>query len=382
MTMNKKFLTIILALLCVLGIGIYIYENNRPVTPDEQVVIELRDCRIMHEDRFGGVYIDMSIDDFNKLGFEYGDSIDLVFSNGYELKDIPYYNGYYVDEGDPLLVAYPGYPYIRAGFNYGDDLWVVSGVSETDTATITLNQAKKYLDNQIARDIQYSDEQGDQSDVEFGNFRNAVVGNLKEGILYRSASPVDNQHKRAAVVDRLIASAGVNFIINLSDSAEELVEHINKDDFNSPYFLSLYEQGKVIPLAMSASYKTADFNEKLVRGLTAASENEGPYLVHCVEGKDRTGYVCMILEALAGASYDEIITDYMITYYNYYNIDLEHDPVRYDLIKNKNIDTMLEYVTGTKAIDKVDLKKAVEEFLINIGMDENAIETLEYKLTN
>ena len=42
----------------------------------------------------------ISIDDFNKLGFEYGDSVNVSFTNGYELTDIPYYNGYYVDEID------------------------------------------------------------------------------------------------------------------------------------------------------------------------------------------------------------------------------------------------------------------------------------------
>lgn len=378
----KKYLSIILiVLLCILGV--VVYENNRPVTPDQQEdILEIRDRTIMHEEKFGGVYIDITIADFNALGFSFGDSVDLTFTNGYVLEDIPYYNGYYVDEGDPLLVGYPGYPYIRAGFNYGDDLWVVAGVSENDKATVTLREAAKYLDVQQARDIEYTDEQGTMSDEKFGNFRSVQVGNLKEGILCRSASPVDNQHKRAAVVDRLIAQAGVNFIINLSDGAEELVEHINKEDFNSPYFLSLYESNRVIPLDMSASYKTDDFNEKLVRGLTAASENEGPYLVHCVEGKDRTGYVCMIIEALAGASYDEIADDYMITYDNYYDINMQSDPARYVIIREKNINLMLEYVTGTADYKKINLEDAITSFLESKGMSSEAIQTLKDKLTN
>lgn len=34
--------------------------------------------------------------------------------------------------------------------------------------------------------------------------------------------------------------------------------------------------------------------------------SQGPVYIHCTEGKERTGFVCVLLEALAGASYDEI----------------------------------------------------------------------------
>ena len=85
-------------------------------------------CAILHEPEFGGVYIEIPIDEFNALGFEYGDSVKVVFSNGYTLEDIPYYNGYYVDAGEPLLIAYPGYDYIKAAINYGEDLWDKGGL--------------------------------------------------------------------------------------------------------------------------------------------------------------------------------------------------------------------------------------------------------------
>lgn len=377
----KKYILIILTVLIAVSCVIYYgNNNNKPVDPEEEVIED--GYEIEHEERFGGVYIKISIDDFNELGYEYGDSVDISFSNGYEMTDIPYYNGYYVDEGEPLLVAYPGYPYIKVTLNYGDDLWYLAELEEGDKATVELREKGTYLDNQKARDIHYSDEQGDKSDAEFGNFRNVKVGNMKDNILYRSASPVDNQHKRAACVDRQIAEVGVNYIINLSDSPEDLVTHINKDDFNSPYFLSLYEKGNVVALGMSASYKTKDFNQKLIKGLTAASEHEGPYLVHCVEGKDRTGYVCMLLEALAGASYQEIVDDYMITYDNYYDINEESDPERYRLIKEKNIDIMYEHINGKKLYGIPDLQAETKQFLMDEGMSEEAVDKLISRLSD
>ena len=360
--------------------------------------LELKDKAITHETKFGGIYIMMTIDDFNNEGFKYGDSIDISFTNGYELKDLPYYNGYYTDTGEPLLVGYPGYPYIRAGINNGDDLFNIAKVTENDKATIKINKAGKYLDIQEALDIHYTDTQGDMSDVKFGNFRVCNVGNLKDNILYRSASPVDNQHNRASVVDRLINNK-VNTILNLSDNDSELTEHFTKTDFNSPYAKSLYDNGNIIALSMNMNFrlssgeedeapklftefKDSTFSGKLIQGLRFALDNDGPYLVHCVEGKDRTGFVIMIFEALANATYDEIVNDYMITYDNYYDINQESDLSKYNVIKSKNIDVMLKTVIND---DSVDIKTAnygyyVEQYLISKGMNQTEITNLKNKL--
>ena len=376
--MRKKLAAVLILLCLVCGFFVYRYLDKKG--KDDKTAPVLTDCALIYDTNFGGAYADITIDDFNALGFRFGDSIDMDFSNGYALHDIPYYNGYYVDEGDPLLVGYPGYPHVKMGFNYGDDMWKVGGFTDDTTVTITLNEAEKYLTVQETRNISYSDEQGDQSDEVFGNYRVVHAGSLKDTLI-RSASPCDNQHKRAAVVDRLISSSKVNFIINLSDNTEDILEHIAKDDFDSPYFLSLYEQEKVIPLGLTASYKTEDFIGKLINGLSMAAENDPPYLVHCVEGKDRTGYVCMLLEALAGASYQEIIDDYMITYDNYYGITREKEPDKYDLIKEKNIDMMLSYICGGKDYMTANLRKSAEDYLAASGMPEETVDKLEKRLT-
>lgn len=43
-----------------------------------------------------------------------------------------------------------------------------------------------------------------KSDIIFANFRNVQVGNLKQNILYRGASPIDNSFNRAKYADELI----------------------------------------------------------------------------------------------------------------------------------------------------------------------------------
>ena len=346
----------------------------------------IKNYKILHDDKFGGIYIDISIDDFNKLGFAYGDSLNIKLSNGYTLSDLPYYNGYYVDTGEKLVVSYPGYKYVKVGINYGDDLWKIANVDENTTITVTLAQKEKYIKEQLVRDIHYSDEQGNQADEEFANFRNVNVGRIKENVFFRGASPCNNEHKRAAVVDKLIKEKNINYIVNLSDSDEEINEFIFSNDFNSPYFLSLYNDNKVVALSMSMQFKADDFSEKLIQGLNNLSQSDGPFLIHCVEGKDRTGFVCMILEALAGASYDEIVDDYMLTYKNYYNITKETDLDRYNIIKEKNIDTMLKYISNINNENNIDLstldyEKNVTDFLVSKGMTLEDVTRLKDRIT-
>lgn len=352
----------------------------------EEYVPALADCGIIHEPEFGGVYIKKTIDEFNELGFEYGDSVDVSFSNGYILEDIPYYNGYYTENGFPLLVAYPGYDYIKAAVNNGDDLWDIAGLPLTDspdgndTATVTLNERGKYLDIQNARDIHYEDDRDlFESDEVFANFRSVSAGSISANTLYRSASPCDNQHNRATYVNDLIEAAGVQCIVNLADNDEKIQGYLGREDFNCPYFLSLYENGKVILLALNTNYSSEEFRSKLATGLTAMAEQDGPYLVHCTEGKDRTGFVCMLLEALCGASYEEIEDDYMITYYNYYKITEENE--KYDIIVEQVLDPMIRVIVTDGDISKADLSLYAADFLRSAGMSDTDISALRAKLT-
>ncbi|MBR1497096.1 MAG: tyrosine-protein phosphatase [Oscillospiraceae bacterium] len=339
--------------------------------------------KVMHEEEFGGVYIDLTIDAFNDLGFVYGDGVTITFSNGYTLENIPYYSGYYTRAGEPLLVTYPGYPYIEACVDKGDSLWVLAGLSEGDRAEITLSERGAYLDIQNARNIRYEDDRAlYASDAVFANFRSVKAGTIQENMLYRSASPCDNQHNRAPYVDALMAAAGVDYILDLADNEEKILGYLGAPDFESPYFLTLYEAGKVVPVALNVNYGSKEFREKLAAGLTALSEYPGPYLVHCTEGKDRTGFVCMLLEALCGASFDEIVADYMITYDNYYGITKQSDPEKYDIIVRDVLFPMLSSVVGDDKVDlaSADLAVYAERFLTDAGMSSEQIGRLKERL--
>ena len=54
-------------------------------------------------EKYGHAVTDIRIDDFLSGGFALGDTVDIVFDNGYEMKDVPFFNGYYVGNGEPVL---------------------------------------------------------------------------------------------------------------------------------------------------------------------------------------------------------------------------------------------------------------------------------------
>ena len=91
----------------------------------------------------------------------------------------------------------------------------------------------------------------------------------------------------------------------------------------------------------------------------------------------------MLLEALMGATLDEITDDYMLSFYNYYGIDKEHQPQRYKAVLDINLMAMLLHVTGAESVEQleqIDLETAVTVYLTEAGMSREDIAMLKQKL--
>ena len=319
---------------------------------------------------FGSIWLEISIDGFNALGFRYGDSCDLVFSNGETLEDVPYYNGYYCRTNAPLIVSYPGYKHPCFAFNSGDPAWEKLGCAEGDTVTVTRAEAGKYLAVQQTMDMVYSNDRADYpDDAVFANFRELKGGRLKEKAFYRGATPVDDEYHRAGTADRLIRAAGIRFDLDLSDTEEEVAEYAETS--KPEYFLSLAEAGNVACLNLGMSYRKAEFYTPLAAGLREMMNHNGPCYIHCVEGKDRTGIVCILLEALAGAGGEEIAADYMETYRNYYGITPGTE--QYDAVLNTRFYDMYDWLCSLGGGTPEDGAKA---YLALAGMTEEETERL------
>ena len=334
---------------------------------------------ISKDPKFDSAVLSLTADDFSQAGFSFGDSCDVEFSNGYSLTDVPYYNGYYVKTGDPVVVAYPKNEYVLIA-NNNRDLWTPAELDSSCTVKITRNTAGKYLSTYEALGQSYSTDRSTyESDEAFANFRAMSGGNLKENFIFRGASPVDNSRNRASVADSLLKQNGIQCVLDLADSEIDMEAYLASEDFHSDYTKSLYEQGRVSLLSMSANYDSDAYKASVAQGMRHLLKYGGPAYIHCMEGKDRTGFVCLLLEALVGASYDEMCADYMETYANYYNISKDETPDRYNAVVSLYFDSFMEYLAGTNdaaQLQAADYTDAAKEYLTNCGMTAPEIEQL------
>lgn len=329
-------------------------------------------------EKYGHCSSDILISDFEALGYKFGDMCTVVFDNGFTL-ECPFLDGYYVDNGYPLVRAYPGHTNIAVCINYGK-LFEIADVEIGDSFTIFLSESKGYIDEYEIRTLSRTNERADYaSDEIFANFRPVTSGTIADGVLFRSSSPINNELGRAAYADDLAEAAGIATFVNLADSADDMAAHIAAEDFDSPYYKSVYDAGNVIVLNMGVSYATDEFRADITEGAKFMAGKEAPYLFHCNEGKDRAGFMAALLEALMGATKDEIVADYMTSYANYYGV--EANTRKYEVI-SKDILSMLAVIAGTEEItDTTDLAAGAKAYLLAGGMSEEEIAALVSKLS-
>ena len=334
---------------------------------------------VLEIEKYGHARLDLTIEEFNSAGFALGDVVTV--QAGSFTGDMPYLNGYYVESGEYMLRAYPGHEYIAVCINYGR-FADAAGVDVGDEVTLTLKEKAGALALQEIYNLVYTTDRADYaSDEVFANFRMVTAGDIAPERLYRSASPVDNQYGRAAYALPLVRDAGVRSVLNLANTPEWLDELFSSDNPDVSWYRELYEAGQVIPLGLPTNYGSDEFAGGIVRGLTFLSEHDAPYLVHCTEGKDRAGFTSMVLEALMGASVEEMEADYMLSFTNYYGI--QPGTERYELIAAANIREMMCSVAGLDkraSLEGVDMQAAAVNWLQAHGMAPDAIAALQEKL--
>ncbi len=357
-----------------LSAGVMPADSQTPLLDAE------KQADISQDEKYDAVFLNISIEEFLDAGFKFGDSCDIVFSNGLSFEDIPFYNGYYVRTGQPLIVGYPGYKYIAVTCN-NQGLWNKSGLKDGDSAMVTVREEGKYIDIQETLSQTYSNDRSEYSDdIAFANFRALSGGTIKKDFIFRGASPVDDAKNRAIYANALLKENEISFILDLADSVEDIEGYFYEEGFASEYAKNLYEAGQVATLDMSSNYGSDAFKQKLAAGLSQMLNSKGKIYIHCLEGKDRTGFVCMLLEALAGASYDEMLSDYMKTYDNYYHVTMQDTPKKYNAIVDLYFNAFASYLHGTEDLDVLktaSYTEDAEKYLLDAGMTQQEIEELK-----
>jgi protein tyrosine/serine phosphatase len=149
------------------------------------------------------------------------------------------------------------------------------------------------------------------------NFREIHMGSIAKGILYRSDYPILLLDKeRDKKFNQLAVDAGIACVLNLADNEKEMWDLA---DF-VPWYDKLLKLGCVAGLGISFEFDFTKkqelkiFEHKLQDMFKFIISHNGPYLIHCSLGKDRTGFAAALIEAFSGATLKEIIHDYLLSY--------------------------------------------------------------------
>lgn len=244
---------------------------------------------------------------------------------------------------------------------------------------------RSYLLNYLSmrmNNLTYSNSREDfpLSDTVYCNFRQINCGSIKNNRLYRSSSPCDNEHNRAPYSDDLMKKYNIGYIVNLADTEPYIERYLSDDSYSFPYTLSLLKNDCVALSYVTTDYTSDSFKKTIGKTLKSLPSHQGPYAVHCLEGMHRTGFVCLLLEALCGASYQEIRDDYMKTYENYYNISRSTDKELYDYLVIQRLNSMINYLSlysdSGKNTDETYLSECAFRYLQDCGMSNMNIDDL------
>ena len=209
------------------------------------------------------------------------------------------------------------------------------------------------------------------TDEQYANFRNIATSGMGAHVLYRSSSPVNPKYNRNREADAAVNAAGIRTVINLTDSAGVMKGY---EDYAQTYYSRL----DILPLDLVVDFGSDSFREGLAKGFRYMIDHDGPYLIHCTMGKDRAGFTSAVLECLMGASADEVVADYMVSYYNYYGIGPDADT--YEALADSNIRKTLAAAFGVEDIADADLAAQAEAYLKAIGLSGDEIAALKAKL--
>jgi len=356
-------------------------DSTEKTQDEEQPRIETGELSIVTGKHYDSFYISMNPEEFKELGFELGDGVDVVLSNGETYYNIPFYSGDYCRLFEYYIFEDVYEDTIDICCNYLPGFYIEENITDDTTVNIVLHEKGKYKDIEKHLNLSYSNDPADYPNEEvFANFRSLSGGKIARGKFYRGASPCNNNTNRSMYVNKLMRERNIAYVLDLADSRKTFEKYRKIYGEEYTYDWDLFLNSKVYFVEMDFDYTNVDYKTWIADGLKDMIKNDGPYFIHCNEGMDRTGFVCAILEGLAGATYEEMRDDYMVTYKNYYGIDDETDPTTYDLIVEIYFDSFMMLLHGTddhKTLKKNNYEKDIERYLREGGMTKKEIKKLK-----
>ena len=339
--------------------------------------------------KHGNLVLYMYGKDLYDKGFEHGDVVEIAI--GEKKWDVPLCTSYSdVDNGEVVLRATGATDGVVLAINMGD-FATTAGIAQKTAIdeepgyrwdylvespveiTITMKEEDGYREEWLIRQLVRTNERADYahlSDEAFANFRVIETTGMGKGVLYRSSSPINPAYGRNTYADKAARDAGIITVVNLADPSNTYEGTEN----------TYYSTCQVVYVNLGMDFLSEATLNGLAEGMRFIINNNGPYLIHCNEGKDRAGFVSALLECLMGATLDEVIDDYMLTYYNYYGVEKGNE--KYDAVLKNNLIKVLNTTFKVDDVYKADLAAEAAAFLIeDAGLTADEVSALKEKLT-
>ncbi len=223
---------------------------------------------------------------------------------------------------------------------------------------------------------------GEESVETLANFRAVQAEGVLADTLYRGISPLFTADiaergetggaDRAAAIGSLF-QAQFGSVINLSEPASESLSAAD----SVPASYQAYVETNAVAF-VETSYQevyylssSPEFGAKVASIVGFMAEQAAPYYVHCRLGKDRTGVVVAILLGMAGASWDDIVADYLAS----------NEAKLSGYVSAELLQYSIEQFIGEDPAAAADLQSAMVAAVLASGTEQSAIDAVVTKLT-
>ena len=282
---------------------------------------------VVERNTYGNLLFDLTPDSLKNKGFEVGDIVTISGGSLPGNLDMPFTDDMLVvGTWGSCITCFPGETIMTlalANASFSDRV----GGKVGDRIVITMKQKGGYKEQNDKYKFNFSNNRSDyDSDEMFANFYPIECSGMKPGVLYRSSSPLmeSDNPSRYEYADRLARKAGIRTIFTFAHSEEQWKKALASGRGYGEYCKELYDEGN-ISFNKSAMDIFLDKEAiKIGEAMRRMLESEPPFLIHCQIGRDRTGIVTMILQTLAGATYEEVESSYMKAFYNWHRFDASY----------------------------------------------------------
>lgn len=195
-----------------------------------------------------------------------------------------------------------------------------------------------------------------------GGWKTEDGGTVKQGLIYRGAKLEDiTEEGKKTMIEELGIRTDLDLRTNEETNGRSSVlgDSVNYLNYSGPYYWG------------RNGIDAQEYREALLGEIRAFADKDNyPIYVHCALGRDRTGTICFLINALLGVSEKDLFLDYEFSFLS--SAGTIDAPLVSDMIS--------EYQNMYNSVKKYapdgTMAEATEKFMLEIGVKQEEIDTI------